>query len=99
MAGPLMWPLLIILALAAVQSAAGCQSYDGLTPQLWSSVFGSDATLIGPLFILSPIIFDVPSQSVPGGVFINATGALYIEDRGVGQAASLTTDFISVQGL
>ena len=94
------WLLLLFLSLG-VAAGQSCQSYDGLSPvpQRWSSVFGSAASLTGPLFLTSPLIYDVPSQQVTGGVFINATGALYIQDGAASQAASLTTDFISVQGL
>ena len=87
--------------LSVVAGAASCQSYTGLSPapQLWSTVFGTAATVTGPLYVTSPVVYDVSAQHVVGGIFVNASAAFYVQDRGAGQSASLTTDFISVQGL
>ena len=93
--------LTLLLSLITFAAGAPCQSYTNASPapQRWSAVFGSAATLNGPLFITAPVVYDLTSQHVVGGVFVNATGALYVTDLGAGQSASLTTDFISVQGL
>ena len=100
MAASIGYLLLLVLCVGAA-AAQSCQSYDGLSssPALWSALYGSSASIAGPVCLLSPVIFDLPSQTIHGGIVINSTGALYIRDRGVGQAASLSTDFISVQGL
>ena len=93
---------LSFLSMLVVAAAdAPCQSYSGVlpAPQLWSAVFGTAATITGPLYITTPLVYDLSSQHVVNGLFINATGSLYIQDLGAGHSASLTTDFISVQGL
>ena len=101
--GSWMRPALLCLSLFVLVAgaAASCQSYTAVTPapQTWSTVYGSAATVTGPIFVTVPVVYDLPAQHVVGGVFINVTGAIYVEDRGAGQSASLTTDFISVQGL
>ena len=92
---------LLSLLPAAAAGAASCQSYTGVSPapQLWSAVVGSAAIVTGPVYVLSPLVYDVSGQQVVGGIFINATGAIYAQDKGTGQSATLTTDFISVEGL
>ena len=103
--GRMLNAVLALLSLASLLSsaagAASCQSYTAVSaaPQLWSAVFGTAATVSGPVYVLSPIVYDVTAQHVVGGIFINTTGAIYVQDHGSAQSASLTTDFISVQGL
>ena len=72
---------------AAARTCQSCSSLS-LAAKLWRAVFGSAATVTGPLYVTSPVVYDLSAQQVVGGIFVNVTGAIYVADLGTDHSGS-----------
>eukprot|EP00898_Chlorokybus_atmophyticus_P006147 jgi/Chlat1/6533/Chrsp45S06013 len=86
-------PLLILLLACCSQSTAACTPYPGGL-RTWSSVFGRNSYVGRSITIDRPVLLDLATVKVSGGITISKSGGLYFRDA----TTRLETNFIAVYG-